>query len=149
MIPDRHVSVLSGQHRPPSEWLHHGRGLLVQGEPDLAGHEGGLVGDVEHGVVHLQRDGQQTRGYVPELLVPLPVEELHQPAVPSLHHLLELGAHLEERIDPDLGHQGLAVPVLLWPGAGQYHSTRSGLVCQGRSLRGSGRREGRYHRSMW
>ena len=43
MVPDGEVGVLGGEHRPPSEWLHHGRALLVEGKPDLAGYEGGLV----------------------------------------------------------------------------------------------------------
>ena len=53
MVPDSHVGVLGGQHRPASEGLHHRSGLLVQGEPYLSSYQGGLVGDVEHGVVHL------------------------------------------------------------------------------------------------
>ena len=53
MIPDGEVSVLRGQHRPSGEGLHHGRALLVEGEPDLASHEGGLVGNIEHRVVNL------------------------------------------------------------------------------------------------
>ena len=54
MVPDSQVGVLGGQHCPASEGLHHRHRLLVQREADLARHQGGLVGDVEHGVVNLQ-----------------------------------------------------------------------------------------------
>ena len=53
VVPDCEVSVLRGEHGPPSEGLHHRDRLLVQREPDLAGHQGGFVGDVEHRVVDL------------------------------------------------------------------------------------------------
>ena len=53
MVPDRGVGVLGGEHGPAGEGLHHGGALLMQGEPDLARHQRGLVRDVEHGVVHL------------------------------------------------------------------------------------------------
>ena len=57
---------------------------------------------------HLQWDSEQARGDVPQLLVPLAVEELDQPSVPALHHLLELGA--------DLLHLGLAQHDVIPPG---------------------------------
>ena len=53
VVPDRGVGVLGGEHGPAGEGLHHGGALLMQGEPDLARHQRGLVRDVEHGVVHL------------------------------------------------------------------------------------------------
>ena len=53
VIPDGEVRVLRGEHRPPGEGLHDGRALLVQREPDLASHEGRLVGNIEHCVVNL------------------------------------------------------------------------------------------------
>ena len=129
VVPDGQVGVLGGQHGPASEGLHHGDGLLVEGEPDLTGDQGGLVGDIEHGVVnlgsncmtslspptdsHLEWDSEQTRGDIPELLISLPVEEPHQPAVPALHHLLQLGADLQgDRWNNQAGEDG-SKPVLL------------------------------------
>ena len=53
VIPDGEVCVLRGEHRPPGEGLHHRRALLVEGEPDLSSHEGGLVWNIEHRVVNL------------------------------------------------------------------------------------------------
>ena len=53
MFPDLQVCVLRGEHGPPRERLHHRHRLLMEGEPYLARDQGGLVGYVEHGVVHL------------------------------------------------------------------------------------------------
>lgn len=56
MFPDGEMSVLRGEHRPAGEGLHHGDGLLVQGESYLAGHQRRVVRYVEHRVVHLVID---------------------------------------------------------------------------------------------